>query len=771
MQKFKWEILGISETHWTDSGEFSTDGYKILCAGNDSIHRGGVALILNKQAQNALLGYNPISPRMISARFQTKTGAITVIQVYAPNTSDSENFADEFYDLLEVHVNKTPKSDILLIMGDLNAKVGEDNSQWETVMGKYGIGNINDRGEKLLTFCATNDLCLTNTMFKQSKFNRQWTWESPDQRTHNKIYYIIISNKWKRCVTNSRSFPSADVGSDHQLVMANMKLKLKTKTKPNHPKRYEVFKLKNETTRRKYEIEIGGRFAPLLNDEETDANTLWEGIKSAINDTSKDLLGYKKPKKPKPWISADVIKLSEERSKVKVLKKTDSSKKGKYNFLTREIKRKTKGCKDKWMKELCAYVDKAHQATKSKEVYATIKKITNKPTTRMQTVKSKEGEVLTELQDVKNRWKENYEELYNNQNPVNKEMTDGIPQMPSYEEEPDILRGEVTAAIKKLTDNKAPGYDNTTAEELKATGEIGVDVLHRLCNIIWKTEVFPDDWGKAIITPIYKKKDKLDCGNYRGISLLSHAGKIITTIIQRRILKRAEEVISESQAGFRPGRSTVDQLFTLRQIAEKYLEKDRELYCCHIDFEKAFDSVWQEGVWRALRFFGFPQKIINLLQALYSKSNSAVRVNGDLTEWFQTTVGVMQGCVISPQLFNILLEVVMLYATHNVNIGAKIQGQLISNLRFADDIVILAESANDLQNLVDKVYENSSNLGLKINIAKTEVQVIGKKENHIKININGTILKQVENFIYLGGTISQKGSCTEDIKSRIGKAL
>ena len=164
---------------------------------------------------------------------------------------------------------------------------------------------------------------------------------------------------------------------------------------------------------------------------------------------------------------------------------------------------------------------------------------------------------------------------------------------------------------------------------------------------------------------------------------------------------------SESQAGFRPGRSTVDQLFTLRQIAEKYLEKDLELYCCYMDFEKVFDSVWQEGVWRALGFFGFPQKIINLLQASYSKSYSAVRVSGDLTEWFQTTVGVRQGCVISPQLFNILLKVVMLYATHNVNTGAKIQGQLISNLRFGDDIVILAESTNDLQNLVDKVYENS----------------------------------------------------------------
>ena len=87
------------------------------------------------------------------------------------------------------------------------------------------------------------------------------------------------------------------------------------------------------------------------------------------------------------------------------------------------------------------------------------------------------------------------------------------------------------------------------------------------------------------------------------------------------------------------------------------------------------------------------------------------------------------------------------------------------------DIVILEESANDLQNVVDMVYESSSNLGLKTNIAKNEVQVIGKKENQIKISINGTNSKQVENCIFLGGTISQKGSCTEDMKSRTGKAL
>ena len=449
------------------------------------------------------------------------------------------------------------------------------------------------------------------------------------------------------------------------------------------------------------------------------------------------------------------MRLSEERSKVKQQSNQDQTKRPRYNFLTREIKRKTKGCKDKWLKDLCSNVENAHQAAKTKEVYSTIKKIVNKTTTRMQTVKNKEGAVLTEAEEVKNRWKENYQELYNNQNPVNTEMANNIPQMPTCEDEPDILREEVASAIKKLTDGKAPGYDNVTAEELRASGEAGVEILHRLCNQIWRTEVFPDDWGRALITPIYKKKDKIDCGNYRGISLLSHAGKVITTIIQRRMLKKTEDIISESQAGFRPGRSTVDQLFTLRQITEKYLEKGKSLHCCYIDFEKAFDSVWQEGVWKALSFFGFPMKIIRLLQALYSKSNNSVRVNGDLTDWFTTTVGVRQGCVISPQLFNILLELVMLYSTHDITIGATLQGQLISNLRFADDIVLMAETSNDLQSIVDKVYLNSSNLGLKINIAKTEVQVISKNEIPISININGTELKQVKDFVYLGGTISQ----------------
>ena len=172
-----------------------------------------------------------------------------------------------------------------------------------------------------------------------------------------------------------------------------------------------------------------------------------------------------------------------------------------------------------------------------------------------------------------------------------------------------------------------------------------------------------------------------------------------------------------------------------------------------------------------MSFVGNPDKIIRLIKALYKKSQSAVRVNGDITDWFATTVGVRQGCVLSPQLFNILLELVMLYAMEDVNVGASINGYIINNLRFADDIVLMAETAKELQMMVNRVHQSCSKFGLKINIGKTEIQVINKHPINLKIAINGHQLNQVEEFTYLGGTISQQGQCSPDIKHRIGKAL
>lgn len=153
------------------------------------------------------------------------------------------------------------------------------------------------------------------------------------------------------------------------------------------------------------------------------------------------------------------------------------------------------------------------------------------------------------------------------------------------------------AAIAKMKLGKAPGADNIAAEELvAATQGTGLKIIHKLYLRVCEEEEVPSEWKRAIIVPIHKKYDKLDCANYRGISLLCHIAKAFSAILLQRVRQKTEEILAESQAGFRPGRSTIDQIFTLRQLAERYEEFGKELYVCYVDFRKAFDSVWRKGL-------------------------------------------------------------------------------------------------------------------------------------------------------------------------------
>ena len=250
--------------------------------------------------------------------------------------------------------------------------------------------------------------------------------------------------------------------------------------------------------------------------------------------------------------------------------------------------------------------------------------------------------------------------LYNDPNAVSHVNLPELPLHRIEEETPEISMAEVAHAVNQLKRSKAVGYDGISAEEIQAAAsDKGLEVMLDLCRNIWKEEQIPNDWKRAVIVPIYKKKDKIECNNYRGISLLSHSSKIFSRIILNRFRNRTEEILSEEQAGFRPGRSTIDQIFTLRQLAEKYTEMNRGLYVGYIDFRKAFDSVWREGLWRVMRNLGFEEKIVGVLESIYQGTFSAVRAGGNLSNWFETTVEVLQGCALSPLLFNVFLEAIV----------------------------------------------------------------------------------------------------------------
>ena len=142
-----------------------------------------------------------------------------------------------------------------------------------------------------------------------------------------------------------------------------------------------------------------------------------------------------------------------------------------------------------------------------------------------------------------------------------------------------------------------------------------------MCCKIWEEEKFPQMWKKSIIIPLHKK-DTMNCDNYRCVSLLPHCEKVMESVILQRIRHRMEEILSETQAGFRLGRSTIDQLFTLWRLTEMYIEYGK--YVCYIDFQKAFHSVWRIGLWRVMRFLGYEEKIVRILETLYQDTMSAV---------------------------------------------------------------------------------------------------------------------------------------------------
>ena len=160
-------ILGISELRLTGMGEFNSDDHYIYYCGQESLRRRGVATMVNKRVQNAVLGCNLKIDRMISVHFQRKPFNITVIQVYAPTSNAEEAEVERFYEDLQDLLEPTPKKDVLFIIGDWSAKVG--SQELPGVTGKFGLGVQNEAGQRLIEFCQENTLVIANTHFQQHK--------------------------------------------------------------------------------------------------------------------------------------------------------------------------------------------------------------------------------------------------------------------------------------------------------------------------------------------------------------------------------------------------------------------------------------------------------------------------------------------------------------------------------------------------------------------------------------------------------------------------
>ncbi len=182
MEKYNVNVLGVSECRWAGQGRVKlATGETVLYSGGDT-HQHGVALILNKISEKALIEWEPVNNRIIKARFNSNQIKMTIIQVYGPTNVADEETKDEFYETLQAKINAVPKHDILLVTGDFNAVVGQTNAGHESIMGKHGCGIRSDNGQRLVDLCQENDLVIGGTLFPHKTIHKN-TWISPDGRT------------------------------------------------------------------------------------------------------------------------------------------------------------------------------------------------------------------------------------------------------------------------------------------------------------------------------------------------------------------------------------------------------------------------------------------------------------------------------------------------------------------------------------------------------------------------------------------------------------
>ena len=346
-----------------------------------------------------------------------------------------------------------------------------------------------------------------------------------------------------------------------------------------------------------------------------------------------------------------------------------------------------------------------------KEVFGESKQLCRKWSPQISKLVSTTGEPLKTKEERLERWTEHFKHLLNPTTTSGNSVLSIVEASESLEIDLGPIRfDEVLNAVRKLKNGKASGPDDISAEILKS--HIGI------AEWLWDIEEnLPQDWKLAEVVPQYKSKGKRsDCGNCRGISLLSVPGKVFASIILNRCKDALDQVLREEQCGFRKNRGSTDQLFALRQILEKCMAFQLDVSFCFIDFRAVFDSVDREMMYKIMKHYGLQQKVVNVIRNSYEGFKCCVKAEGEKGQMFDVKTGVRQGDVWSPILFGLVINYVL---ANSVQGGVDI-GLCVADLDFADDVALLGVSDSEVQTNLHRIESLAEAVGLMINVGNTK---------------------------------------------------
>ncbi|BHF60198.1 hypothetical protein SprV_0100316100 [Sparganum proliferum] len=751
LARYKVDIAALSETRFSEQGQLEEvgAGYTFFWSGRPRTERrdAGVAFAI----RNDIVGRLPCLPqgindRLMSLRLPLQRGGkfATIISAYAPPMTSPVAARDKFYEDLHALLATVSKADKLIVLGDFNARVGTDHTAWRGVLGPHGLRGSNDNGLLLLRTCAEHRLILTNTFFCLPEREKA-TWRHPRNELAQRLDNLPIA--------------AADDAAENASV-----------------------------------------------------ENRWCQLRDTIQSTALAVLGRAR-RQHQDWFDDNDAVISNLLAEKNRLHKAyvdhpTADNKAAFYRSRRHLQQRLREMQDAWTarkaEEIQGYADR----NEWKNFFSAIKAVYGPPTKGTAPLLSADGStLLTEKTQILQRWAEHFRGVLNRPSAISDAAIDRLPQVETNAD-PDLPPSlqETIRAVQQLSSGKAPGSDAIPAEVYKHGGPQLMDHLTALFQEMWRQGEVPQDFKDATIVHLYKRKgNRQICDNHRGISLLNIAGKIFARILLNRLNNHLEQgLLPESQCGFRRHRGTTDMIFAARQLQEKCQEMRTHLYSTFVDLTKAFDTVNREGLWKIMQKFGCPQRFIEMVRQLHDGMMARVTDNGAVSEAFAVTSGVKQGCVLAPTLFSLMFSAMLMDAYRGgerlgIRIAYRTDGELLNQRRmqfqshvstttvhellFADDCALNTTSEEEMQRSMDLFSAACANFGLVINTQKTVVMHQPPPNSATtapnappppppppQISVNGTQLQVVENFPYLGSTLSHNTKIDDEVANRISKA-
>lgn len=753
------DICALQETRKKGKGQMWLGEYLLIYSGVERDRRAkeGVALMIHKKLTQNIRECKYVSSRIVATKLRSQGQNVNIIGVYSPENCKPEAERTSFYETLQETIDTIPRNETVILMGDFNARVG--NTIIPGVKQRFNEDVTNENGELLIDFCSQNELRINNTFFKH-KEQHKYTFQNT--RGDRSMIDYILTNRKIHCtqILDIRCLCSANIGSDHNLVLGKIRMAIQ---KPQNTDpiisetKIKVESLQDESTRNLYKSRLENEIDKNPVTEEEDIEDSWRKIKNNIIKAAREALGERKVNgtsrrvKNTPWFCEEVKLKCQEKTKAYLKYRSRKTREAYEEYKT--IRNETNALVRKKKTE--------HWEKFSKEMehdfYGLQKEIW-----RMIRGQRKEMKELIEVRHIeKDTWIDHLKQLHNG----TENLTPETPEIVT-DETLQIEEQEVEQALKKLKNRKSAGKDGIQNELLKYGGTKLTSELTKFINKIIQESRIPEEWRTSIMILLFKKGEKTDPNNYRGINLLCTTLKLTTKIISNKITSLTQ--ISEEQQGFRTGRSCNDAIFVIRQINEKSIEYNRPAFLCLIDLEKAFDRVQLQDVVHILYNRNIPLKIIKLVEDIYTRNKIEARVNSELTDPIDVTTGIRQGDSLSPLLFNIILdEIIKQVKTKR---GYRMGNREIQILCYADDTVLIAEDEDDLQRLLHQFNITAKKFNMKISAEKTKSVVISKEPIRCKLEIDGQMIEQVMSVKYLGIKLTYNNDIEEEVREQTMKA-